>query len=75
LPGGADGHVADFDIIGLLDGERDGARYGVGADAECRHGTLGLLSLLGVAVVDQFGAYVSRLDGGRAQDTVGGLLA
>ena len=45
LSGRPDGDVADFDVIGLLDGERDGARHGVGADAECRHGLLGLLSL------------------------------
>ena len=57
LPGRPDGHVADFDVIGLLDGERDGARHGLWADAECRHVMLGPLSLRGVVdVVDELGA-------------------
>jgi hypothetical protein len=56
LFGGADGQVADLDVVGLLDGEGDGSRHGFRADSERVHRLLCLRSLFRVLdVVDEFG--------------------
>ena len=76
LDGGADGHVADFDVVGLFDGEGDRAGDGFGGDAELGHPAGDLIPDGGV--VDgarEFGADVPGGDRRRAQDPVGRLLA
>src|ERR1700733_401386 len=76
LDRGPDGEVADLDVVGLLDGEGDGARDGLGRDGELGHAFSDLLAdLLVVDRVGELGADVARRDRGRADDPVGRLLA
>jgi hypothetical protein len=83
LPGRPDRHVADLDVGGLLDGERDGAGDRLGRDGEARHVVANLRAR--GRVVDRVGTgkdlaahshgpigdAVSRLlDAGRAAGTI-----
>ena len=61
LDGRANGHVADLDVIGLLDGEGDGARDGLGRDREFVPAAADLLADFGVVDgVGEFGADEAR---------------
>lgn len=44
LHGGADGDVADLDVVRLLDGEGDGAGHRLGSDREFVHSTADLVA-------------------------------
>jgi len=76
LDGGPDGDVADLDVVGLFDGEGDGAGNGLRRDREVIHALSD--QFLEVGVVDGVGevrADVPGRDGRGAQRAVGGLLS
>jgi hypothetical protein len=61
LDGRANGHIADFDVIGLLDGEGDGAGDGFGRDGEFVPAAADLFADFGVVDgVGEFGADEAR---------------